>query len=109
MPLRDEPPRTGFYPFTLDGKRGVYLYAYRDAIHKCLGAYIGLAGAGPVAKIVFDTWKLQRTEIRRHLANRLLGKSFNPLGTIIFKSICPQTLSIGMIGAASMLGFPIGF
>lgn len=78
MPLRDEPPRTGFYPFTLDSKRGVYLYAYRDAIHKCLGAYIGLAGAGPIAKIVFDTWKLQRAKIEATFGEPLAWKELQP-------------------------------
>jgi hypothetical protein len=78
MPLRDEPPRTGFYSFTLDAKRGIYLYAYRDAIHKCLGAYIGLAGAGAIAKIVFDTWKSQRREIEAAFGEQLTWKELQP-------------------------------
>ena len=78
MPLRDEPPRTGFYPFTLDSKRGIYLYAYRDAIHRCLGAYIGLAGAGAIAKIVFDTWKSQREEIEADFTEPLTWKELQP-------------------------------
>jgi hypothetical protein len=78
MPLRDEPPRTGFYCFTLDSKRGVYLYAYRDVIRRCIGAYIGLALAGPIAKIVFDTWKSQHVEIEARFGERLAWKQIQP-------------------------------
>jgi hypothetical protein len=54
------------------------LYAYRDAIHKCLGAYVGLAGAGSIAKIVFDTWKSQRAEIEATFGEQLAWKELQP-------------------------------
>lgn len=76
--LRDEPPRTGFYCFTLDSKRGVYLYAYRDAMRKCIGVYIGLALAGPIAKIVFDTWKSERADIEARFGDQLDWKELQP-------------------------------
>jgi hypothetical protein len=66
LKLKSEPPRIGFYSFTLSGSLGIYLYAYRDVAAQEIGAYVSLAlGTPPVPRLVFERWKAERSAIER--------------------------------------------
>jgi Domain of unknown function (DUF4268) len=61
LKIREEPPRLGFYTFTLDSRRGIYLYAYREVASQMIGSYISMTGL--VARRVFEIWQSDKTAI----------------------------------------------
>lgn len=70
--IRDEPPRIGYYTFTLDSGRGLYLYAYRNVSDQQIGAYINIAqNPAPAPQVIFDKWFSLRSEIETQFGEQL--------------------------------------
>lgn len=66
LKLRSEPPRIGFYSFTLSGNLGIYLYAYREVNAQAIGAYVSFTIApAPVPRLTFETLKSEQAAIEQ--------------------------------------------
>jgi hypothetical protein len=76
--IRDEPPRIGYYSFTLNAKLGVYIYVYRDVAAQSIGAYVSLIGTPPLAKVIFERWTPERATIVREYAGALDWRELDP-------------------------------
>jgi hypothetical protein len=81
LKIRAEPPRIGYYTFTLDSGRGLYLYAYRDVKNQLIGTYIGI-NQNPVPRFIFDAWKNQKDAIEREFGGSLSGTRLRQARTI---------------------------
>lgn len=69
--VRDEPPRQGFYTFTLDASKGAYIYVYRVVDAKAIGAYLSLTGVPGVVRVVFEKLLAQKTAIEQEFGAQL--------------------------------------
>jgi hypothetical protein len=63
--IRNEPPRQGFYTFTIDASKGAYIYVYRDVSSKVIGAYLSLQGVPGIVRAVFERLRTQKVDIER--------------------------------------------
>lgn len=54
LKLRSEPPRIGYYAFTINAKLGAYLYVYRDVAKREIGVYLSLVFNEPLPRIIFQ-------------------------------------------------------
>jgi hypothetical protein len=71
LKIREEPPRIGYYTFTLDSRRSIYLYAYRDVASQTIGSYISVTGPSSTARRVFEIWQSDRTTIENEFGATL--------------------------------------
>ena len=61
--IRDEPPRIGYYTFTLNAKLGIYLYVYREVATQKIGVYVSLIGVTPLPRVIFERWALEKASV----------------------------------------------
>jgi hypothetical protein len=73
---RREPPRSGFYSFTIDAKKKCYLYAYRLVDKKRIGAYLAIYGS--YSRPFFDELIALREEIERVVGEALFWEEVQP-------------------------------
>ena len=79
--IREEPPRQGYYSFTLDRPRQVYLYAFRDVSRKRIGVYIGIYGNA--SAIFFAELHQQRQAIEAEIGGTLHWREDGKRKTIL--------------------------
>jgi Domain of unknown function (DUF4268) len=69
--IRAEPPRIGYYSFTLNAKLGIYIYVYRDVASRSVGAYVSSVGIAPLARLIFERWIAEKAVIEREYGGSL--------------------------------------
>lgn len=79
LKLRSEPPRMGFYSFTLNANLGIYLYAYRQVSAEQIGAYVSFSSTpAPVPRLVYDSFKAEKSAIEHEYGAPLLWREVEP-------------------------------
>jgi hypothetical protein len=74
LKIRSEPPRMGYYTFTLSASHGLYLYVYREVSTKKIGAYVSCATGAPRP---FPVSCSKSSKRRRHKSRRNSAPSCN--------------------------------
>ena len=70
LKLKEEPPRQGFYSFTLNRARQTYLYVFRNVEQQRIGVY--LAFYGPTARADYDTLAGEKEFIEKQMGEELV-------------------------------------
>lgn len=79
LKLRSEPPRMGFYSFTLNASLGIYLYAYRQVSTEEIGAYVNFGSApAPVPRLAYDILVAEKPEIEHEYGAALRWQEVKP-------------------------------
>jgi hypothetical protein len=73
---RREPPRLGYYSFTIDAKKSCYLYAYRLVDKQRIGVYV--AFYGPDSRRFFEQLSADREEIEQRIGDKPWWEEVQP-------------------------------
>ena len=73
---RSEPPRLGYYSFTIDAKKSCYLYAYRLVDKQRIGVYV--AFYGPDSRRFFEQLGADREEIEQTIGEKPWWEEVQP-------------------------------